>query len=268
MAVWIVGDVQGCFEPLQRLLDRVGFEPGRDELWSVGDLVNRGPGSLETLRFFAALGDAATVVLGNHDLHLLAVAAGVVQPKRGDTLQSVLDAPDRDELLAWLRTRPLLVEKRGVVLVHAGLHPRWSLDDARHLANLAEQRLRSPGWAELLTLSRSPEAAQVPTLGANDDLLAATALSVMTRIRICDADGVIDHRFKDEPERIPPGFFAWFDAPHRRWAGADVVFGHWAALGQRRGAGWTSLDAGCVWGQSLCMMRLDTREVVSVPAVD
>lgn len=265
MATWVVGDIQGCFGALKRLLESVAFDPAVDALWSVGDLVNRGEASLETLRFFASLGTHATVVLGNHDLHLLAVAGGVVRAKRSDTFEAILEAPDREQLLDWLRKQPLLVEQRDVVLVHAGLHPSWTVAEAAALARLAEVHLRGEDWREFIALSRAPEAGQLrsdaPAVEAG-----AAAMSILTRIRICNRDGYIDHSFKDVPERVPAGFFPWYDAPERRSGDWRILFGHWAALGQRSGANWTSLDAGCVWGQRLCMMNLETGAIAQVPA--
>jgi bis(5'-nucleosyl)-tetraphosphatase (symmetrical) len=247
-----MGDIQGCFRTLRRLLRRIAFDPAKDRLWNTGDLVNRGPGSLEVLRWARDLGDRLMTVLGNHDLHLLARAAGLVRAKPRDTLDEVLAAPDRDELLAWLRARPLLHAEEGRVLVHAGLLPAWTVAEAETLARSVEERLRAAGGLELARpQSREPE---------------RSTLWVLTRLRFCTADGSPGPDFTGPPDAAPPGCRPWFDFPGRRSAEATVLFGHWAALGFYRAPGILGLDSGCVWGGELTAVRLEDGEVFQEPA--
>lgn len=257
MAVYAIGDVQGCLDPLQRLLERIGFDPSRDTLWCTGDVVNRGPRSLETLRFVKSLGVHLISVLGNHDLHLLAVAAGAAKPKQRDTLDEILSAPDREELLAWLRARPLLHHDPtvGYTLVHAGLLPQWDLADAQRLAREAEAVLaahaqeflhhmygdRPDHWHEDL---RGPERARV-------------IVNAFTRLRFCDREGNMDLRCNGPPGTQAPNFLPWFQVPNRRSRAQRVVFGHWSTLGLYREENVISLDSGCVWGRALTAMQLD-----------
>ena len=262
MARYAVGDLQGCFAPLRRLLDQVRFDPARDQLWSVGDLVNRGPQSLECLRFFAGLGDAARVVLGNHDLHLLAVAEGVEPAKRSDTLQDILAAPDRDELLGWLRRQPLLYcDSLGdYSMVHAGLAPQWTLARAQELADEVAAVLRSDSYPDYLRnmYGNHPD--------CWDDALSGPTrwrviTNYLTRLRFCDQRGVMDLRSKEGPETAPAGFMPWFEVPERRSAGSTNIFGHWAALlGRAHRTDVFALDTGCVWGGQLTLFNLETRE--------
>ena len=262
MAVWAVGDIQGCHAPLMRLLERVEFDPARDVLWCVGDVVNRGPDSLAVLRFLRSLGDACVNVLGNHDLHLLGRAAGEKAYRR-DTLEEVLNAPDAGELMDWLRHRPLLHDDPalGWCMVHAGLAPHWTLDEARRRARRIESRLADDGWRSFV---RHVHAQEFPRRdpedgsGADDELAGDLfAVAALTRARYCTADGVFDWR--NRAGLAGPGEDAWY--AHRRLAwrdGSRVVFGHWAARGlvtdQPHVLG---LDSGCVWGGRLTMARLD-----------
>jgi bis(5'-nucleosyl)-tetraphosphatase (symmetrical) len=251
MATYAIGDVQGCAATLERLLARCGFSPARDRLWLVGDLVNRGPGSLAVLRRVRDLGERAVAVLGNHDLHLLARAAGVAAARPGDTLDEVLGAPDRDELLAWLRARPLLHREGSWVLVHAGLLPAWTVDEAAAAARAAEALLRGPRAADVLArVKRHP------------------ALLALTRLRTCTADGTPSLSFKDHPRDAPPGFQPWFEVPGRRSESATIVFGHWAALGLHIAPGLYGLDTGCCWGHHLTALRLDDRTLLQEPVQD
>jgi bis(5'-nucleosyl)-tetraphosphatase (symmetrical) len=254
MATYALGDIHGCFRTLERLLRRIAFDPPRDRLWNTGDLVNRGPHSLEVLRWARALGDRLTVVLGNHDLHLLARAAGLARAKPRDTLEEVLAAPDRDELLAWLRARPLLHAENGRVLVHAGLLSAWTVAEAQALARSLEARLRAPGGLKLL----SP-ASQAPQ---------RTPLWVLTRMRVCAADGSPGPDFTGPPEAAPPDCRPWFAFPGRRSAEATILFGHWAALGFYQAPGLLGLDSGCVWGGALTAVRLEDAEVFEEPAAE
>jgi len=260
MATYVLGDVQGCYEPLQRLLDRIAFDPAHDELWFVGDLVNRGPHSLETLRFIKGLGSRAVVTLGNHDLHLLVVAAGVRKPHRSDTLDDILRAPDRDELLDWLRRRSLMHHAQGVAMVHAGLLPQWSVPRALELAAEVESTLRGPGYLDFLHAMYGNEPREW-----HDDLQGDARLRVivnaMTRLRLCTAAGHMEFTHKTGPVDMPVGYMPWYEVKHRASLGTPVVFGHWAALGLVVRDNVTALDTGCVWGRTLTALRLDDRRL-------
>lgn len=263
MAIYAIGDLQGSLTPLRRLLEKIDFDRAKDRLWFVGDLVNRGSESLECLRFVRELGDAAIAVLGNHDLHLLCVAEGLARIRDGDTLDSVLSAPDRPSLLAWLRTRPLLHREGEFVLVHAGLLPQWSADQAGSLAREVEQVLRGPDYRHFFATMYGNEPA-----AWSDDLQGADRLRVivnaMTRMRFCTADGRMEFKYKGELADAPRGFMPWFDVPDRRSADHTLVCGHWSALGLRMTARLLCLDTGCVWGKSLTAVRLEDREVFQV----
>ncbi len=265
VATYAIGDLQGCYEPLTRLLAAIDFSPARDRLWLVGDLCNRGPDSLAVLRWAQELGDACTVVLGNHDLHLLAVAAGVRQLKSSDTLGPVLAAPDRDALLAWLAQRPLAVLERGHLLVHAGLLPAWSPAMAVAHARELEGVLRGPDRAAGLRLLYAARAE--PTW--RDDLAGAVRLATiaaaLTRLRACDQSGAMALDFSGTLDALPAGLVPWFEVPGRDTS-ATVIFGHWAALGARRSDTYIALDSGCVWGRELTAVRLEDRRLFSVPA--
>jgi len=263
VSTYVVGDVQGCLQPLQCLLREVDFSPGRDRLWSVGDLVNRGPDSLQTLRYCHALGDSLVVVLGNHDLHLLAVAAGVRTAGRSDTLADILAAPDRDELLGWLRRQPLLHREHGCTLVHAGIPPQWTLDEAAGYAREVEAALRGPdGDAFLAAMYGNEPAAWSGDLQGLDRLRVIT--NYLTRMRHCSADGVLDLGSKGAaptPGAAPDGVTVapWFSHPGRRNTGERILFGHWASLqGQTNDPDIIGLDTGCVWDGALSLYALDT----------
>jgi bis(5'-nucleosyl)-tetraphosphatase (symmetrical) len=257
LAVYAVGDVQGCNEALQALLEQVRFDPAEDRLWLVGDVVNRGPDSLGVLRFVRSLGASATVVLGNHDLHLLAVAEGVRQLRGADTLRPVLDAPDGTELIAWLRHQPLLHSDLalGYSMVHAGIPPHWDLATATVLAQEAERWLKASGCAELVPNEVHELTELTPELTPAQR--ARVIVSYLTRMRVCTADGRMDLTYKGPAERAPSGFLPWFSHPGRKMRDTRVLFGHWAALrGQAAGENVFALDTGCVWGHTLTMMRL------------
>lgn len=259
MTRYAVGDLQGCLDPLRQLLERVGFDPAQDQLWSTGDLVNRGPQSLECLRFLRDLGDSLRVVLGNHDLHLLALAEGIRPLKRGDTLGPVLDAPDCAELLAWLERQPLFHRDPSgdFSMVHAGLAPQWSLADAQQLSNEIGTLLRGPRRRDYLEGMYGDTPAQWDP-GLSGPTRWRVATNFFTRLRLCDADGRANLKFKEGPERAPAGQMPWFDVPGRRSAGAPIIFGHWAALMGRAGRDdVVALDTGCVWGQHLTLYNLD-----------
>lgn len=257
MATYALGDVHGCFDTLQALLARIRFDRERDRLWLVGDLVNRGPDSLAVLRWAHGLGDRATVVLGNHDLHLLARAWGLAAAKPRDTLDEVLAAPDAGELLAWLRGRPLLARQGETVMVHAGLLPQWSLAEAEALARETSAALRGEGGRPLLASLRDGDGWPA----WSDDLAAGErrrlALAVFTRLRTLTADGRLDDDFGGPPQEAPDGHRPWFEIPGRKNAGARVLFGHWAALGFHLAPGLAGLDSSCAWGGHLTALRLD-----------
>lgn len=258
MAVYAVGDPQGCLAPLQRLLERLDFRPHRDRLWVVGDLVNRGPQSLATLRFIRALGEAATAVLGNHDLTLLAAAHGVTAPKKKDTYQEILDAPDRDELLDWLARRPLLHHDPalGYTMVHAGLPPQWDLQQALACARELETVLQSLDRGAFLEVMFGAEPQRWdPQLQGMERLRFIT--NCFTRMRFLYPDGSLDFQQKGPPGSQPPPLLPWFEIPGRRSADLNLVFGHWAAMGHRQSPGVYALDSGCVWGNRLTALRLD-----------
>lgn len=262
MSVYAIGDVQGCYAPLQQLLERLRFDTARDRLWFTGDLVNRGPQSLEVLRFVKELGERAVCVLGNHDLHLLAVAAGAAKFKKRDTLEEILKAPDRDELLHWLRTRPLLHHDAdlGCTLIHAGLLPPWDLTDAQRLAREAETVLRGDQCVEFFHHMYG----DLPDHW-NENLRAhdrwRVIVNAFTRLRYCDLDGNMDLRPKGPPGSQPPDLLPWFQIPARRSRGLKIVFGHWSALGLWQGEDVIGLDSGCLWGRSLSAVRLDAEPV-------
>ena len=256
MARIAIGDVQGCGDELRELVAKTGFSADRDQLWFVGDLVNRGPRSLEVLRWVRSLGDAAVVVLGNHDLHLLAVAYGGHRELRDDdTLDAVLAAPDRAALLDWLLHRPLAWEADGALMVHAGLVPQWSGADALRLAREVERALR-----------RDPERVFAGMYGNRPDRWDESldgaerrrfVINALTRMRYCRADGMLDLKLKDRPGSQPRGWLPWFDVPGRASAGTRVVCGHWSTLGLVQRQDLLALDTGCVWGGALTAVSLE-----------
>jgi bis(5'-nucleosyl)-tetraphosphatase (symmetrical) len=265
MSTYAIGDLQGCFGTLLKLLAAIEFDQVRDRLWFCGDLVNRGPESLEVLRFVRGLGTRATSVLGNHDLHLLAAAHGR-KPGRRDTLAAVLGAPDRDDLLDWLRTQPLIHtdQQLGFTMLHAGLPPQWSVDDAHVYAREVEAVLAAPHYERFLK----------EMYGDQPDLwtpsLTGTArlrfiVNAFTRLRYCRHDGRLALEAKGEPD-TETTLVPWFQMPGRRSAGESIVFGHWSTLGRVE---WPEhrvygLDTGAVWGQRLTALRLEDRRLYSV----
>jgi bis(5'-nucleosyl)-tetraphosphatase (symmetrical) len=269
MAVYAIGDIQGCYEPLQRLLDLLKFDPAADRLWLAGDLVNRGPHSVEVLRLVRNLNERVVAVLGNHDLTLLAAAAGQVKPKRKDTFHTILEAPDRDELLDWLRRCPLLHHdaELGFTLVHAGLPPQWDLALAQRCAAEVEATLRGPESEKFMArmFGGEPRRWQNDLVGYDRLRFIVNAL---TRMRFCTADGVLSLAEKGPPGSAGSGLMPWFVAPGRHSADLNIVFGHWASLGYYRAPGIYALDSGCVWGHRLTAIRLDEpgAPAFSVPA--
>lgn len=257
MAVYAVGDIQGCFDEFRRLLDQIRFDPAKDRLWLVGDLVNRGPKSLETLRFVRDLGPVATTVLGNHDLYLIAVANGRSLGRGRHTLDAVLAAPDRDELLDWLCQRPLLHhdEGTGFTMVHAGLPPQWDLALAQRCAREVENALRGPQLGEFIDHMYGNKPNRWSEALSGWERLRF-AVNCFTRMRYCNADGSLNFEAKGPPGSQPPGLFPWFDLP-RASRELRLVFGHWSTLGARNDSGVYPLDTGCLWGGALTALRLD-----------
>ncbi|MBK8014652.1 MAG: symmetrical bis(5'-nucleosyl)-tetraphosphatase [Deltaproteobacteria bacterium] len=267
MPTYAIGDIQGCFRTFERLLARIDFRPQRDRLWLVGDLVNRGPRSLETLRFLRQHEGAIRVVLGNHDLHLLALAAGVTPARKSDTLDGILGATDGADLVEWLRRQPLLFREAPYMMVHAGLLPKWTEDEAESLAREAEALLSGTRAAELLEALRNKPTADARTKSRAGPRLDAAieTIRVLTRIRTVDAKLRPNFEFAGPPEKAPPQHRPWFDVTSRRDPGTTVVFGHWAALGRLLRGDVFALDSGCVWGNVLTALRLEDRRVFEEP---
>jgi bis(5'-nucleosyl)-tetraphosphatase (symmetrical) len=267
MSTYAIGDVQGCYDQLRRLLDVLHFDPAHDDLWFVGDLVNRGPQSLEALRFVHDLGERAITVLGNHDLHLLVVAAGLRKPHRGDTLDAILQAHDRDELLEWVRTRKMMHAASGYAMVHAGLLPQWSIGQALSLAREVEGALQGDDYPGLLRNMYGNEPAQWSDALRGYDRLRVI-INAMTRLRLCDSHGRMEFSHKTDFRDAPAGYLPWFDVPGRASAGTPVICGHWAALGLMVRTDLLAIDTGCVWGRQLSALRLDDRRVEQVDCVE
>jgi len=257
MTLYAIGDIQGCAKSFDALLNKIGFSPARDRLWLVGDLVNRGPRSLRVLRMVRELGDAASCVLGNHDLHLLALAGGRRRRRREPQLEPILQAPDSEELLAWLAARPLLHRdaELGWTLVHAGLPPQWTLEDAEAAAREVEQALAEDRDGFMEHMYGDDPHTWSPSLSGYDRL--RFAVNCLTRLRYVTRAGRMLLHLKGPPAGAPEGAIPWFRHPARATAGARIVFGHWSALGYLEEDGVLSLDTGCVWGGSLCAARID-----------
>lgn len=267
MSTYVVGDLQGCLSPLKDLLERMAFNPASDRLWLTGDLVNRGPESLETLRFLKQLGNAVRCVLGNHDLHLLAAAAGHGRKHRSDTIADILEAPDRDELIDWLRHQPLAYADEAfpdVIMVHAGLLPQWSPKKALKLAAEVEAVLQSDAWQTFMAVlyGNQPDAWDDELTG-NDRL--RIIVNALTRLRFCTQEGVMDFKIKDSARSAPPGYVPWFEVHGRKSAKARILFGHWSTLGLMVRDDLCGLDTGCVWGGRLTGLRLEDGEIFSTP---
>lgn len=262
---YVIGDVQGCCDALNRLLAEIDFSPSRDHVVVLGDLINRGPQNMATLRRLRDLGTAATCLLGNHDLHLLAVAHGMRPAHRGDTLTDILDAPDRDAWIAWLREHRLAVHEQGWLMVHAGVVPQWDLQTTLQLAGEVEQHLRSDDMHAFLRVMYGNEPARWDAALTGNDRLRL-AVNVLTRIRYVAPDGTLDLRVKTADAALPRGYVPWFEAPQRRTQGVPIAFGHWSTLGLVNRPDLLSLDTGCVWGGSLTAARIDggRREIVQV----
>ncbi|MGH8712937.1 MAG: symmetrical bis(5'-nucleosyl)-tetraphosphatase [Casimicrobiaceae bacterium] len=264
MSVYAIGDIQGCYAEFRQLLDLIAFEPGRDRLWLVGDLVNRGPESLQVLRAVRGLGESAVTVLGNHDFHLLTVAAGHRRPHRNDTLGAILEAPDRDELLAWLRARPLVALHDEWLLVHAGLLPSWTPATALMLSREVESVLASGRHDDFLRHLYGDEPTRWDDALRGYDRLRVV-VNACARLRFCAADDTMELSEKRGPHYAPAGFAPWFTHPERRSSGIRVLCGHWSTLDLMLAPNVLMLDSGCVWGGSLTAVRLDDRRVFQVP---
>ena len=254
---WAIGDLQGCLDCLLRLLPQL---PGEARLWMPGDLVNRGPRSLDSLRWAMAQGERLAVVLGNHDLHLLAVAAGIRRAHRTDTLEDILAAPDRDALIDWVRSRPLAHFEDGWLMVHAGVLPQWSVERTLELADEVHRMLAGPRWLEFLREMYGNEPAEwSDSLRGHDRL--RVVVNALTRIRFCTPAGRMDFAAKEGLDHAPAGYLPWFEVPGRASAGTPIVFGHWAALGFMDRPDLLAIDTGCVWGRELTAARLSDRTV-------
>jgi bis(5'-nucleosyl)-tetraphosphatase (symmetrical) len=270
MSVYAIGDVQGCYETLRRLLDLIDFDETKDRLWFVGDLVNRGPASLATLRFVNGLGDRAVTVLGNHDLHLLAIACGHRAPKSGDTLAEVLAAPDRDALLDWLRRRPLfhIDDALGFAMVHAGIPHIWDFDAAKARASEIHEVLSGDSYSELLSGMYGNNPACWNN-GLSGMKRMRSIINYLTRMRLIDAVGGLELKYDGPLVGIPKGYRAWFDFYRDARPRLPLIFGHWAAINGECGVDdLYAMDTGCVWGNRLTALRLDDGERFSVDSVE
>lgn len=265
MSTYAIGDIQGCLDELQRLLEHIHFDPQQDMLWFVGDLVNRGPNSRGVVRFVKDLGERAITVLGNHDLHTLAVAHGHLKYCKNDNIHDILDANDRDELLQWMRHRPLLHHdsQLGFTMIHAGLPPQWDLTNAQSRAREVEAVLQGPDYVAFLEHMYGNEPDEW-----DDDLQAWDRLRFITncfsRLRYCDAQGKLYLEEKFEPGSQPAGVLPWFEIAGRRSRDTTILFGHWSTLGYTDREGIYALDTGCLWGGQLTALRLEDRQVFAI----
>jgi bis(5'-nucleosyl)-tetraphosphatase (symmetrical) len=266
MATYAIGDVQGCFKSLRRLLDRISFDPRRDQIWLVGDLVNRGPDSLETLRFIKSLGASAWPVLGNHDLYLLAAGEEIVSLRSKDTIDDVLAAHDRAELLGWLRQQPLYRRQDRFFMVHAGLLPQWSIDEAEKLAQEVQAVLAGPDYRTLLREIFHGTAPRWDRTLTGVERLVSIARA-FTRLRTATPEGEMSS-YSGPPDEAPAGFLPWFRIPNRRSSDATIITGHWAALGLHMEDNVMAIDSGCVWGRQLTAVRLENRTIHQVEYAD
>lgn len=263
---YLLGDVQGCDDALGRLLAEIGFSPSRDHIVVLGDLVNRGPDSLAVLRRLRAMGDSATCLLGNHDLHLLALHYGTRKPRRGDTVGEILDVPDRQAWIDWLRHRRMACMEGGWLCVHAGVIPQWDAADVLARAGEVEALLRSDALGGFLAEMYGDSPVRWSDALSGLERIRFI-VNVLTRIRFCSAAGELDLKTKEGADAAPPGLHAWFAVPDRRTAGQPIAFGHWSTLGLIVQPDLLALDTGCVWGGALTAARVDggRREVIQVP---
>ncbi|MBZ4202784.1 MAG: symmetrical bis(5'-nucleosyl)-tetraphosphatase [Methylovulum sp.] len=257
MSIYAIGDIQGCFDELQLLLDKIQFNPQEDCIWFAGDLVNRGPKSLETLRFVKNLGTSAITVLGNHDMHLLAAASATKTSTKKDSLTPILEAPDRDELIHWLRHQPLFYTNNDFCMIHAGLPPQWDFKTTQRMALLVENVLQGPNYELLLQQMYGNKPNQwTPNLKGTAKL--RFIINCFTRMRYCDASGRLDFNntgpIGTQPEELMP----WFTLPNRKSANMKIIFGHWSTLGYYEGSNCYAIDTGCLWGGQLTALKLST----------
>lgn len=263
MATYAIGDIQGCYSAFRKMLDWVSFDPANDRLWLAGDIVNRGPDSLAMLRFMVQAGNSAIMVLGNHDLHLLMVYAGISSYSKGDTIQTIMEAPDRDELLTWLRYQRLFYAEESYAMVHAGLLPAWTVSGAQALAQEVETALRQSDYQDTFAQLYGND----PNYWS-DSLVGIERLRVivnaMTRMRICSTDGRMNFSHKGTLQTIPSGYMPWFDVPQRASRESTIICGHWSALGLHVTDDVIALDTGCVWNGQLSAMRLEDRRIFQV----
>ena len=255
MAIYAIGDVQGCYDELLRLLDTIAFNENSDQLWFAGDLVNRGPKSLNTLRFVKSLGDSAITVLGNHDLHLLAAACAPASANKKEALNQVLVAPDRDELIEWLRHRPLFHHNDQFCMVHAGIPPQWDFHQTKQMAHLVQEELQGKAYKSLLKAMYGDKPdVWLPTLRGTPRL--RFIINCFTRMRYCDAQGRLDFVFNGSPGTQPAKLIPWFAVPNRKKFNLKIVFGHWSSLGYYEGNNCYGIDTGCLWGGQLTALKL------------
>jgi len=262
MAHYAIGDVQGCYDPLRRLLDKLKFDPTKDQVWFAGDLINRGPQSLETLRFIMSLGESARSVLGNHECHFLAIAHGYKQPHRADTFDKMLEAEDVDKLIQWVRSRPFFYEDHnlGYSMLHAGVPPQWSIDETRQYARELEKVISGKRLKQFLAAMYGNQ----PDIW-NDNLCGHERLrfiiNCFTRMRFCDKKGRLDLSAKSPVGKQEKHLMPWFNVPKRRTANNKIVFGHWSTLGRHQENNVTCLDSGCLWGGELSAIKLGSPEL-------
>jgi bis(5'-nucleosyl)-tetraphosphatase (symmetrical) len=255
MAIYAIGDIQGCFDELLRLLDAIAFDQTTDQLWFAGDLVNRGPKSLETLRFIKSLGNSAITVLGNHDMHLLAASCIERTNNKRDSLNTILESPDRQELIDWLRHQPLFHHNEHFCLVHAGLPPQWDFKKTKKMALIAEQALRRPDYALFLKQMYGNK----PNMWSSDLKGMARLrfiINCFTRMRYCDEQGRLDFTNSGPLGSQPSNLLPWFEVPNRKNADMRIIFGHWSTLGYYEGPNCYAIDTGCLWGGQLTALKL------------
>ncbi len=255
MSIYAIGDIQGCYDELLRLLDAIQFNETNDQLWFAGDLVNRGPKSLETLRFVKSLGNSAVTVLGNHDLHLIATSLKQRKPHKKDSLSQILEAPDRDELLYWLRHRPLFHHNKQFCLLHAGLPPQWNLSQTQKMAVKVEKILRGPGYISFFKTMYGDKPDRWDKDLSNIEK-ARFVVNCFTRMRYCDANGKLDFHHKGPLGSQPENLMPWFKVPGRKSADMKIIFGHWSTLGFYQGHNCYAIDTGCLWGGELTALKL------------
>jgi bis(5'-nucleosyl)-tetraphosphatase (symmetrical) len=263
MATYAIGDIQGCFYAFQALLKKLNFDAKKDQLWLVGDLINRGTGSLEVLRWCFEHQDSLRIVLGNHDLHALAVAHGIRNAHRSDTLQGIFDAVDGLQLLVWLRNQPLMVYEQGYAMVHAGLLPQWTITEALNYAKEVEFVLHGSHYVDFLKhmYGNQPDIWQNDLAGYDRLRLITNAF---TRLRVCSAQGVLNFDFKGEMQDIPADDMPWFEVATRKSKGQAIICGHWSALGLYQKEGIYALDSGCLWGGQLTALCLESKAITQV----